>query len=172
MKKKDIPVQQYAFQTVNVEGASDDFLEKTAPLIGYIVHTFNALEDTLNSTICGLINERTDLSGLVLIQKLNFSSKVDLLKRYILMEEFYDIKHSANFEEMISKLNEAGNLRNQVVHADWESAFEDGYTRCKLKINSHGVKHEYIQFTPESLDKIIKLIDDANTMLYDYFDED
>jgi hypothetical protein len=41
MKKKIIPINQYAFETKNLEGASDESLEETAPLIGYIVHSFN-----------------------------------------------------------------------------------------------------------------------------------
>ena len=45
MKKKRIPINQYAFETKNLDGASDKFLEKTAPLIGYVVHRFNSLEE-------------------------------------------------------------------------------------------------------------------------------
>ena len=72
MKKKSIPVQQYTFETVNLDGAAEVFLDKTAPLIGYIVHSFNTLEELLNSTICQLISERADASGLVVIHKLNY----------------------------------------------------------------------------------------------------
>ena len=171
MKKKNIPVQQYSFETVNTSGAADDFLDKTAPLIGYIVHSFNALEELLNSEICQLINERTDAPGLVVIQRLNYSPKVDLFKRYILMEETYFKTGTAKIDKLIENLIKSGTYRNQVVHADWESAFEDGYTRCKLIINTHGVQHEYIQFTLESLEKIKELIDETYNMFSEYKDK-
>jgi hypothetical protein len=54
MKKKDIPLGQYSSETKSPEGATDDFLDTTEPLIGYIVHSFNALDELLNSEICRL----------------------------------------------------------------------------------------------------------------------
>ena len=50
-RKKDIIINQYADETKNVDGPAEEFLENTAPLIGYIVHRFNTLEELLNSFI-------------------------------------------------------------------------------------------------------------------------
>jgi len=165
MKKKDVPVEQYASMTDNLEGASEAFLDESAPLIGYIVHSFNDLEELLNSAVCQIINERTDVPGLVVIQKLSYSAKVDLFKRFYLMEASYLENKRPDVDKLIERFVESGRLRNQVVHANWEGAHDDGYTRCKLKINSHGVQHEYIQYTSESLIIIKEYIDDTYSML-------
>jgi len=68
MKKKDVPVEQYVFMTDNLEGASEEFFDESAPLIGSIVHSFNDLEESLNSALCQIITDRTDVPGLVVIQ--------------------------------------------------------------------------------------------------------
>lgn len=168
MKKKEISIQQYAFQTTNLSGASEDFLEETAPLIGYIVHSFNTLENLLNESLCNLINERSDAQGLLVIYNMNYSSKVDMFKRFLLELQNTACKKITILDQLTKNLILAGNLRNQVVHADWESAYDDGYTRCKLKINSKGITHEYIQFTTESLESIIELINNTCNMFDDY----
>jgi len=73
------------------------------------------------------------------------------------MEASYLDNRRPEVDKLIERLIEAGRLRNQVVHANWEDAHGDGYTRCKLNINAHGVQHEYIQYTSASL-KMIKII--------------
>jgi hypothetical protein len=164
MKKKEMPVGQYAFETKNLDGASEEFLEKTAPLIGYIVHSFNTLEELLNSAICQLINERSDAPGLLVIYKMNYAAKVGLFKRFLVEEQTCVEKELPILDTLFTNLTKAGILRNQVIHADWESAHDDGYTLCKLKINSKGIQQEYIQFTPESLEKIQTLIEETCEM--------
>lgn len=44
-----------------------------------------------------------------------------------------DVSYS-DYEKLIRDLNEAGRLRNLVVHADWENTDKDGYTSIKLNI--------------------------------------
>lgn len=171
MKKKEIPIQQYSLEGKNLDGASEDFLNKTAPLIGYIVHSFNSLEELLNESICNLINERTHSPGLIVIHKLNYSAKVDLFKRFLNDYQNVINKKILYFEKLTENLNTAGNLRNQVIHADWEHAFDDGYTLSKVKINSKGITQEYIQFTPESLIKIHNLIVETIDMFDDFEEE-
>jgi len=90
-----------------------------------------------------------------------------LFKRMLMEQQNASNKKIPVFEKLISNLSTAGELRNLVVHADWESAHDDGYTLCKLKINTKGIQHEYVQFTPESLNDILKLIHDT----YDMFDQ-
>lgn len=167
MKKKTLPINQYAFETKNLEGPTEEFLEETAPLIGYIVHSFNTLEEMLNSSICGLLFDDYDGYGLQVIYKRNYADKVDLFKRMLMEQQNAFNKKMPVFEKLVSNLSTAGELRNLVVHADWESAHDDGYTLCKLKINTKGIQHEYVQFTPESLNDILKLINDT----YDMFDQ-
>ena len=171
MKKKIIPINQYAFETKNLEGASEEFLEETAPLIGYIVHSFNTLEELLNSAICELFFDDYDGYGLQIIYRRTYADKVDLFKRVLLEQQNGCNKKIPIFEKLISNLSEAGELRNLVIHADWESARGDGYTLCKLKINTKGIQHEYVQFTPDSLENILKLINDTCEMFDQYDDE-
>ena len=171
MKKKNIPINQYAFETKNLDGANEEFLEKTAPLIGYIVHSFNTLEELLNSSICELFIDDCDTIGLQVIYKRTYAEKVDLFKRFLIEQQTCLDKKMPIFEKLISNLTEAGRLRNQVVHADWESAHDDGYTLCKLKINTKGIQHEYVQFTPDSLNDILNLINKTCEM-FDKYDEE
>ncbi len=171
MKKKILSINQYAFETKNLEGPTEEFLEKTAPLIGYIVHSFNTLEEMLNSSICGLLFDDYDGYGLQVIYKRNYADKVDLFKRMLLEQQNVFNKKMSVFEKLVSNLSTAGELRNLVVHADWESAHDDGYTLCKLKINTKGIQHEYVQFTPESLNNILKLINDTCDMFDQYEEE-
>ncbi len=171
MKKKIIPINQYAFETKNLDGPTDEFLERTAPQIGYIVHSFNTLEELLNSSICELFFDDYDGFGLQIIYKRNYADKVDLFKRVLLEQQNALNKKMPIFEKLVSNLSKAGELRNPVVHADWESAHDDGYTLCKLKINTKGIQHEYVQFTPESLENILKLINDTCDMFDQYEEE-
>jgi len=171
MKKKDMPVGQYTFETKNIEGATENFLEETAPLIGYIVHSFNTLEELLNSAICELFYDSSDTKGLLVIYRMNYAAKVDLFKRFVLDEQKCLGKKMLSFDKFIGNLISAGKLRNTVVHADWESAHDDGYTLCRLKLNSKGLQHEYVQFTSQSLQSILQLIDQTCEM-FDVYEEE
>ena len=171
MNKKDIPINQYAFETKNLEGPNEEFLEKTAPLIGYIVYSFNSLEEHLNSCICELLFDDCDTIGLQVIYKRSYVEKVDLFKRLLIEQQTALDKKMPTFEKLIENLTKAGKLRNQVVHADWETAHDDGYTLCKLKINTKGIQHEYVQFTPDSLNNISELINKTYEM-FDRYDEE
>jgi len=171
MNKKDICIHQYAFETKNLDGANEAFLEKTAPLIGNIVHSFNTLEELLNASICELLFDDYDGIGLQVIYKRTYADKVDLFKRLLIEQQTAADKKMPIFEKFISNLTEAGRLRNLVVHADWESAHDDGYALCKLKINAKGIQHEYIQFTLEALTNILKLISEACEMFDQYEEE-
>jgi hypothetical protein len=167
MKIKKVTTGQYIFESQNDEGATDLFLEQTALLIGYIVHSFNSLEQLLTSTICTLLNERTDALGLIITEKLNYTAKVDLLERYVNGAQLDLKKQIPGFKELIGKLRESGQLRNAVVHADWETTDFDGYTFVKHRMGATGMEQEYRQFTPEALDKIDTLLHDTYILLDD-----
>ncbi len=170
MKNKDMPIGQYAFETKNLGGPSDEFLEQTALLIGYVVHRFNSLEQQLDSTICGLFFDDCDRLGLLVIYRMNYAAKVDLFKRLLLDRQDAIGKTMPCIDGFIRALLKVGQLRSAVVHADWGTAHDDGYTLCKLKINSKGFQHEYVQFTPESLQEIIESIDNT-TEMFETFEE-
>ncbi len=171
MKNKDVPVGQYAFETKNLDGPSETFLEETAPLIGYIVHRFNTLEELLNSAICEPFFDDCDRLGLLVIYKMNYGAKVDLFERLLSDEQNSIGKTMPCFKRFMDDLRKAGRLRNTVVHADWESAHDDGYTLCRLKVNSKGLQQEYVQFTSQSLQNILTLIDQTSEMFDTYEQE-
>jgi hypothetical protein len=71
---------------------------------------------------------------------------------------------------LIRSLNESGRLRNLVVHADWQNTDEEGYTFVRIKTSSLGIEQEYVQFSAESLDKILNQILSAVNDLDDYWE--
>ena len=131
MDIKKVKLGQFIYETKNLEGPTQEFLDQTAPLIGYLVHSFNTLKEELNSKICNLINARADEPGLLVIYKMNYSSKVDLFNRYLTSMQNAFVKKIPFFESFISELKELGRLRNAVIHADWETSDFEGYTFAK-----------------------------------------
>lgn len=169
--KENIQFGQYIFDNHNFDGSADEFLIETAPLIGYLVHTFNSLDEQLNSTICTLINDRTDMPGAIIICSLNYSAKVELFKNLVSMMEIVCNKKIPSFNDLLINLKKAGTLRNAVVHAEWENMNEKGYTYVKMHINKNGIQQQYCQFTPESLQNAIDFIH-TTYMSFDIFEEE
>jgi len=157
-KKKYKPLGQYIYENHDLEYSTDEFLEKTAPLIGYIVHSFNSLEEELNSRICFEISDRTDYMGVIVIHKMSYSQKVDLFKRMIKSKELALEIEYPSFQSIIQGLIECGKLRNAVVHAEWENMDSEGYTYINIKFNKNGWEKEYQQFTIESLTEVENFI--------------
>jgi len=170
MKKKSRQVEQYIYPASDPDSINE-FLDKTAPLIGQIVHRFNTLEECLNYELCHWFSDRTDTIGLIVINNMNYSSKVDLLKRFNhVYEKDCDIKLPiAN--KLVVGLEECGRLRNAVVHAEWENTDFDGYTHVKIKFDKGRFTQEYLQFTEESLKQILELIS-STLELFDEVDEE
>ena len=117
--------------------------------------------------MCEIFSDRSDSTGLIVLNKLNYSTKVELLKRFC-----DDIQASTNrkligYDQLLEKLRESGRLRNMVVHANWESTDDEGYTYTRLKISKDGMLQEYVQFTEESMEKITELILRTQNQLFD-----
>lgn len=131
---------------------------------------FNAVEKSLDSFICESISDRTDAPGLIVIQKLMFNAKLDLFKRF--SEDFHQCFEGEppKFDELIRELSEIARLRNLVVHADWNSTDEEGYTFVRLKGSKQGMLQEYVQFSVDSLEKLMDRIIAANHLLSDYWE--
>ena len=114
--------------------------------------------------------DRTDSTGLIVLNKMGFSAKIDLLKRFCDDFQFSLNKEIEGYERLINDLRESARLRNLVAHANWGSTNEEGYAFVKLKMSKKGMQQEYIQFTEESLQKIIELIIITRSNLYDFWD--
>ena len=170
MKKSDKQFGQYIFDNHDFDGNAEDFMEITAPLIGFIVHSFNSLDGLLNSTICELINDRSDEMGAIIIYKLPFSAKVDLFYRLVRSIEVAGEEEISSLKTLIENLKKCGTLRNAVVHAEWDHVDENGYTFVKMHFDKNGMRQHYWQFTPDALEEIDQFIHDTY-MMFDLFDE-
>jgi hypothetical protein len=170
LKNKYIEFQQHLCHDIEDEEKAEEYLDITLPYIGLIVMHFNSLESDLDSVLCENFTDRTDSPGLIVLNKFNYSSKVDLLKRFC--DDFQlGIGQSLNgYEQIITNLNECGRLRNMVVHADWQATDADGYTYIKLKMSKKGMQQEYVQFTEESMEKITSLIIKTRHELYEFWE--
>lgn len=170
MKAKTTQFIQHLSHEIEDEEKAESYLDESLPLIGLIVMYFNALEKFLDSLLCETISDRTDAPGLIVIQRLTYSAKVDLFKRFC--EDFH-IGSSLvplKFEDLISELNEVAKLRNLVVHADWSSTDHEGYTFVRLKASKNGLLQEYLQFSVESLEQVITRTIAATQLLSDYWE--
>lgn len=170
MNKSSKNLGQYLFENHGFRGTTDEFLEQTAPLIGYLVHDFNSLDAQLNSEICELINDRTDEPGAIIIHKMTFSAKVELFNNLVQSMESACKASIPDFQKLIDRLRECGKLRNAVVHAEWDSIDEKGYTYVKMSFTNKAIHQHYWQFTPDSLKAIIKYIQETNSMFDQYED--
>lgn len=170
MKSRTKQFIQHLSHDIEDEDKAEEYLDESLPLIGLVVMYFNSLEKSLDSFICEIISDRSDVPGLIVIQKLMYAAKVDLFKRF--SEEFnscFDIP-AFDFDGLIVELVEVGKLRNLVVHADWSNTDEDGYTFVRLKTTSNGMLQEYVQFSVESLESLIERLIKANHRLSDYWE--
>lgn len=168
MKSKTKIFDQHLYHEVDDEEKAEEYLEQALPLIGEVIMYFNGLEGELNSFLCECFTDRTDSMGLIVMGSMSYSAKVNLLKR--LCDDFHLAlqRSTAGYEKIITDLNECARLRNMVAHADWESIDEDAYTYVKLKISKTGMQQEYMQFTKESLLKIVNLINCTRTELSEF----
>ena len=170
MKSRTKQFIQHLSHDIKDDDKAEKYLNESLPLIGLVVMYFNSLEKSLDSLICEIISDRTDTPGLIVIQKLMYAAKVDLFKRF--SDDFHRCFDStpADFNELIVELGELGKLRNLVVHADWNSTDEDGYTFVRLKTSSNGMVQEYVQFSVESLENLIERLGAANQRFSDYWE--
>jgi hypothetical protein len=171
MKQKKKIFEQHLYHEIEDEEKAEEYLENSLPLIGHIVMYFNGLEKSLDGIICEIFTDRTDSTGLIVLHKMNYSTKVDLFKRF--SDDFHsacDIKIEG-YENLITNLKESGRLRNLVVHADWENTDDDGYTYVNLRISTNGMEQEYLQFSEDSLTEIIELIIKTRKQLGEYWEK-
>ncbi len=161
---------QHLYHDIDDEDKSQEYLDDLLPAIGLVVMYFNSLESSLDSILCENFTDRTDSTGLIVLNKMNYSAKVDLFKRFC--DDFHASLATSivGYEKLVSDLREAGRLRNLVVHANWEATDEEGYTYVRLKMSKAGMQQEYMQFTRDSLQKIIDLIVETQFGLSSYWE--
>ena len=169
-KTKLTEFMQHLSHEIDDEEKAEEYLENVVPFIGLIIMYFNALESSLDSVLCENFTDRTDSLGLIVLNKMGFSAKVDLLKRF---SDDFQVSLNENlkgYEGLVNDLRESARLRNLVAHANWETTDEKGYAFVKLKMSKKGMQQEYVQFTEESLEKIIELIIKTRLDLHDFWE--
>jgi len=171
MKQRKKEFVQHLYHEIDSEEEAEKYLDEALPLIGDVVMFFNGLEKSLDRYICEIFTSRSDSTGLIVLHKMSYSTKVDLFKRFgDDMHLGCDIQIEI-YDQLIQNLKESGRLRNLVVHADWENTDSDGYTYVNLKISKQGMEQEYLQFDSESLKEIIELIVKTRMQLNEYWEE-
>lgn len=170
MKTKLKEFIQHLSHDIEDEEKAEEYLYSALPSIGLVVMYFNSLESSLDSVLCENFTDRTDSTGLIVLNKMNYSSKVELLKRFCDDFQIGINIQLDGYDFLINDLTESGRLRNLVVHANWESTDEDGYTYVRLKMSKHGMQQEYVQFTEGSLQKIIEHILKTQFKLSDFWE--
>lgn len=170
MKKK---IKQFV-QHLDHDIEADDgilawnYLEKSLSKIGFIVMYFNGLEKLLDGILCETFSDRSDTPGLIVLQNMPYTAKVNLFSR------FSDELHRAAGEVpgpyvgLVEKLKNSAKQRNIVVHADWENTDKEGYTYSNIRFSDGGMEQEYIQLTAASLDLVQELILSARVRLAQY----
>lgn len=158
MKIQNVPFDQHIYHDIDNEIEALKYKETAMPLIGAIVLYFNGLEKELDSIICEIFTDRSDSTGLIVLHRMNYSTKVELFKRFN-DDLFANVDFTVNdYSHLLKSLKECGRLRNLVVHADWENTDDDGYTYVRLNIKKNEMSQEYIQFSEDSLIQIIDFI--------------
>ena len=170
MKTKLKEFIQNLYHEIDDEEKAEEYINNALPSIGLVVMYFNSLESTLDSVLCENFTDRSDSTGLIVLNKMNYSSKVDLFKRFCDDFQFSLNKHLDGYDSIINDLKESGRLRNIVVHANWDSMDDEGFTYVKLKISKKGMQQEYVQFTEESLQKIIEIIIKTEFTLWEFWE--
>lgn len=170
MKTKVKNFEQHLWHDIEDEEKAEEYLAEALPIIGEVIMYFNALESHLNSVLCEWFTDRTDSMGLIVMGNMAYSSKLDLLKRFC--DEFHLMMGISivGYRKIMADLHECARLRNMVAHANWDSMDEEGYTFVKLRITKQGMKQEYMQFTSESLEKIVELINATSNELYEFWE--
>jgi Icc-related predicted phosphoesterase len=170
MKTKLTDFMQHLYHEIEDEDRAEEYLDNAIPYIGLIIMYFNSLESFLDSVLCESFTDRTDSTGLIVLNQMSFSSKVELLKRFCDNFQISLGKNLKDYDQLVNNLKESARLRNLVAHANWETTNEEGYTFVKLKMSKKGMHQEYVQFTEESLTKIIELIIKTKNNLYEFWE--
>lgn len=170
MKTKVKDFIQHLYHDIEDEEKAEEYLDNALPYIGLIIMHFNNLESNLDSVICENFTDRADSVGLIVLNNMGFSGKVDLFKRFCDDFQIGLGENLTGYDQLINDLKESSRLRNLVAHANWGRIDEEGYAYVKFKMSKKGMHQEYAQFTEESLEKIIELIMKTNSDLYNFWE--
>jgi hypothetical protein len=76
--------------------------------------------------------------------------------------------HITSHTKFIQDLKKSAQLRNMVVHAEWDTVDLEGYAFVKLKIKRGELIQEFLQLNEDSLIEIRSFIIDTYNAFDDY----
>lgn len=114
MKQKKKIFVQHIYHEIEDEEKVEDYLDSCIPLIGLIVMYFNGLEKSLDSIICEIFTDRSASTGLIVLHKMAYATKVDLFKRFSDDLHFGSDVKIEGYQKLMANLRECGRLRNLV----------------------------------------------------------
>lgn len=169
MKKKHKPFVQHVAHDIEDLDTSWDHIEDALSHVGYIIMGFNGLEKDLDRILCQTFSDRSDAMGLIVLQNMPFSAKVNLFKKF--SDDFHQaLTKPSSYDNLIDKLGAASRQRNIIAHADWENTDEEGYTYTRINFSGEGMQQEYVQLTRTTLESVIDTISDARNQLDEYWE--
>ena len=118
-------------------------LDAIAPAIGYLVFSFNSLENTLDTILIEFISDDVEEVGAAVIDGMTFHSKVNLLGKlyHVMLAALEDDVFGERLKDLLSSLDQAAEMRNSVVHAAWlEYNTATRTVRTKRKVTKRGLE--------------------------------
>lgn len=170
MKIKRKPFIQHLAHEVEDEDKAWEYIDQSLPMIGKIVMYFNGLEKFLDHMLCDIFSDRSDAPGLIVLQNMQYSAKVNLFARF--SDEFHRAVGTIpkEYDGLTDKLRNAAKQRNIVVHADWENTDDEGFTYSTIRFADGGMEQEYVQLSLSALEAILGAILAARVQLGEYYD--
>ena len=172
VRNKIEPLDQYDFPW-----NEDEFIflhkEEYSGSIGEFLISFSNLESALNLMVVNLINGRGHELGYKVIKSLSYSNKIHLAKDlYLLNIELISNqktkeKKREEFKLILEKLNDLGESRNRIAHANWVTLDKYGYVRTKISSDESGLVHFIkIKITPKLMQKWARVSDRLASQLF------
>lgn len=130
-------------------------------LIGKITVHATLLEDKIAQFISAIVGIK-DRKGLIITSELSIKQRINIL--YSLYQEQYedDVVKCKKMREILGRIDQASNERNNVVHAIW-GAGENGYV-TKIKSTSKTKQGFNIRFEPFSENELNVILDKINSV--------
>lgn len=115
-----------------------------AEAIGDFLISFSNLESALNLLVVEMVNDRSHDLGYKVIKSLGYANKINLA-RDLYLPTIHHIPNNKirerrknEFEIILKKLNQLGESRNKIAHANWVTLDKNGYVRTKIKSDETG----------------------------------
>jgi hypothetical protein len=161
------------------DSKTNDFLDRIANYIGWIIINLNELEKIIDLCIQELMSQSESGNELIAIfqSELTYSGKVNTLMTVYgwhiknIFEGKQKEKWQSKLKTLADALNEAGEIRNQYAHAYWHDISTKRFVKTRTKARRDGVYHWFRKFSVKEMKTDLKKIEKAVKLL-DKFDQE